>query len=1268
MTQRLHFSNSGQWRSAAAGIACLALTYVGAGALGLQFAAPPGYATIVWPPSGLGLAGLILYGQRLWPGIFVGSIILNAFVGSAFSIEGVNGEALAVAACIAAASTLQAVVASFAIRRSFGMPIRLHNYADLARFAVISGPVCCTIAALLGVATLLMSGRIGPEALVTNFLHWWFGDTFGVLLFLPIGLLNPWRPWSVQWAGHPMTGFSFTTLVLLTVPLFGTVVAWQAASRFSHSRSIDIFNALAQDNLYALSTRLNSYKQALDGGAGLVEASAGMTARQWGLYVEALKIKDLLPGISGLGFIEPVKESELASYIRKARAGDAPDFGIHPENVAPDNFIIRYIEPLESNKKALGLNIAFEKNRYNAALHARDAGRPTLTKRVILIQDRTESAGFLLLRPVYSADIGVLDTAEARQKALRGWVYAPFIASRFLNSLTAAQGRDFNLEIYDGQSKDASNLIFSTGHTGKPSAFRFEMQFPVMEQTWTLVWNSTSQYDAAAINRWPLIVLLSGLSLSFMFGALLLQFVRREETVRSLVTRKTAELAASEEQTRSIVDTALVGIMLLDQSGMIMSANLAAERIFARVSDDLIGKNQIEIMGNQVLMMNAPESMAVNPARYAIGRQLLEVQVNAWHTVMDELRYTLLIRDISTEEEAKRALTNAEQRWSAALEGASIGVFDIDLRTGRSVVSPAWKAMLGFDPNVGIDAQQEWTRRIHPDDRSVVQDADRSCLAGEQERSVSEYRIQRLDGDWIWVRSDAKVTERSADGTALRMIGTQTNITELRRTLDALKASEVRFRTTLQNAPVGMAMITPDRTLIEANGALCQLLGYERNELVGRQTQELVYSPDVDPNSRLFQDLAQGLIGSYQRELRLLHKSGRIIWVLVSVSISNDVHNGQKYFITQCQDVTDLKEMERLKSEFVATVSHELRTPLTSIRGSLGLVLGALGADLPANVTRLLNIAHSNCERLVLLINDILDMEKLSSGKMHFDIQKHRMSDLVQQAFLANIGFAEEHGVQQEIIPPLPDVVVNADAPRLHQVFANLLSNAVKFSPRGSLVTISAKVIAGGVHVFIRDQGPGIPPEFRSKIFGRFSQADSSLARSKGGTGLGLYISKQIMNRMSGTIDFESTPGSGSLFWLTLPLAEAQPSDHTRDAHRMDLPLILHLEDDRDFSEVVAAHLRDRARVANVSTNQEARSFLDREKVALVIIDIGLHNENGLEVLEMTSKKNIPAIILTAQESYTPDSRVTAYISKSRVTEDYIVETVLNALEVSLKD
>ena len=235
---------------------------------------------------------------------------------------------------------------------------------------------------------------------------------------------------------------------------------------------------------------------------------------------------------------------------------------------------------------------------------------------------------------------------------------------------------------------------------------------------------------------------------------------------------------------------------------------------------------------------------------------------------------------------------------------------------------------------------------------------------------------------------------------------------------------------------------------------------------------------------------------------------------------------------------TERKRLERLKDEFVSTVSHELRTPLTSITGSLGLLMGKATGILSAPAARLIEIAHNNSQRLVRLVNDILDMEKLESGHAAFDFKRVEVRSLIEQTVESIRGYAEGHSVKVRIEAAVAIGDIGADTDRLAQVVTNLLSNAIKFSPPDGevVVAVEKKPEIDAVRITVRDHGPGIAVDFKSRIFERFAQGDATNARRKGGTGLGLSIAKRITDRLGGDIGFADAPGGGTIFHVELPI------------------------------------------------------------------------------------------------------------------------------------
>ncbi len=294
-----------------------------------------------------------------------------------------------------------------------------------------------------------------------------------------------------------------------------------------------------------------------------------------------------------------------------------------------------------------------------------------------------------------------------------------------------------------------------------------------------------------------------------------------------------------------------------------------------------------------------------------------------------------------------------------------------------------------------------------------------------------------------------------------------------------------------------------------------------------------IHPEDFDSISASIVESAASL-DVWHREYRVLHPSRGVIWVEGRATPQRR-SDGSILWHGFISDITERKHLERLKDEFVSTVSHELRTPLTSITGSLGLINGGALGTVPDAIKEMLAIAEGNSRRLRQLIDDLLDMDKLIAGKMPFNLQPIKLSDLLAECDASHQGFAHQLDVHL-LHTDCPDLFVLADPQRLQQVLSNLLSNALKFSPVHGTVRLYSEFEHDRVRILVSDQGPGIPAEFSARIFEKFSQVDSSDRRKKGGTGLGLAISKELIERMDGSIGFLSDAQNGSIFWVELPL------------------------------------------------------------------------------------------------------------------------------------
>ena len=363
----------------------------------------------------------------------------------------------------------------------------------------------------------------------------------------------------------------------------------------------------------------------------------------------------------------------------------------------------------------------------------------------------------------------------------------------------------------------------------------------------------------------------------------------------------------------------------------------------------------------------------------------------------------------------------------------------------------------------------------------------------------------------------------------------QRQLVELEEARRQIEASGRKLALFAERSPIAVLELDADGIVREVNNAAELLFGYAASELIGQSAKRIVlpeYHADFDRDWGLMTSTRKPATGLLIRNPR---RDGLTIVCEWTVTPLVNREGQLLSIIAQGRDVTAQREAERMKKEFTSTLSHELRTPLTSIIGSLQLINAGVLGDVPKDVMELTEVAERNGQRLLDLINDILDIEKIESGKLTLNPEIIRVDELVNESMVLNKGFGDRFKVRFEARGELSTVEVNADRKRLLQVMTNLLSNAAKFSPEGEVVEISTVEDGWSLRIAVHDRGPGIPEAFRPRIFGRFNQADSTTSRQKGGTGLGLAICKRLIEMMRGRIGFEDRPEGGTTFWFELP-------------------------------------------------------------------------------------------------------------------------------------
>lgn len=693
--------------------------------------------------------------------------------------------------------------------------------------------------------------------------------------------------------------------------------------------------------------------------------------------------------------------------------------------------------------------------------------------------------------------------------------------------------------------------------------------------------------ESQSLSRLTSLSLLGGMGLSLGLFTLTYRLLNRQ--IKAYQLAETA-LATSEEKLRLALEAARIGIWDWNMQTGVITWSKEHATLFGLTFEEFDGRYETfdaRLHPDDRQGLNQAVTQALNDhiSYHHEYRVIWPDSSIHWiegrgHVFYDETgqpyRMSGTVMDIDDRKQAEAALRLSEQRYASLAAAAPVGIFRTTAEGECIYVNERWCEIAGLSVAEALGGG--WVRALHPDDRERV-DAAWYEAAQNQTLFRLEYRFQRPDGSTSWVFGQA-VAEWSSDGQTMGYVGTITDISDRKQaeialqTLNAeleqrvaqrtielhhinqalLQEIEVRQQTEADlqqtiaevtdlynNAPCGYHTVDVDGFFVRINDTELRWLGYSREELLHqKKCTEILTSESArkyKSNSALFQQ--QGYVND--QEYQAVRKDGSLVDISINAVAIRDETGEITMSRVMVTDISDRKRNEaeqqriaRMKDEFVSVVSHELRTPLTAVYGALNLLVENTISANSEQGQRVIQIAADNAKRLVNLVNDILDLERLASGKISLNKQPCSVATLLTSAVNLNQLLANRAGITLQISADEIEVMVDRD--RILQVLTNLLSNAIKFSPGGSVVWLRAEV-GIGVLFSVTDQGRGIPADKLESIFERFQQADASDARQHHGTGLGLAICRSIVQQHGGQIWAESTVGEGSRFCFTVPMA-----------------------------------------------------------------------------------------------------------------------------------
>ncbi|HEY3704873.1 MAG TPA: PAS domain S-box protein [Terracidiphilus sp.] len=500
-----------------------------------------------------------------------------------------------------------------------------------------------------------------------------------------------------------------------------------------------------------------------------------------------------------------------------------------------------------------------------------------------------------------------------------------------------------------------------------------------------------------------------------------------------------------------------------------------------------------------------------------------------------EIQYLIVSgQDITDQREAEEALLSSETRYREVVESSLGFVFTCTIE-GRLTSLNAFTA-----ETLGYRVEDLTGRSIAELLDSTGALTFHECLQTLRTKDEWQGAIPVRRSDGVYRRIAFRSRRMELRGERPFILNHGVDVTEQHEAEEALHLATRQRELILQSVGDGIYGIDLDGRLTFINEAGARALGYEPGQLTGRVIHDLIHHSHADgtPYSKVTSPILQGM-----RRQETVRQRDEVFWRADGTSIpveytASPLIEDRRIsgMVVAFQDVSERRRLEKMKDEFISTVSHELRTPLTSLRASLGLISSGALEKRPEKQKHMLEMAISNCDRLTRLVNDILDFDKVEKGAMPLRRVPVEAVDLLRRASDVAHGHAADAGLRFRI-EAIPALVL-ADEDRILQVLNELVSNAIKFSPPNTLITLSAQPSGkSDVCFVVEDQGQGIAPEKLEHIFDRFQQGDASDTRALGGTGLGLALCRSIVEQHNGRVWAESTPGRGSRFSFTLPIA-----------------------------------------------------------------------------------------------------------------------------------
>ena len=828
---------------------------------------------------------------------------------------------------------------------------------------------------------------------------------------------------------------------LVIVGLFClTLSAWYLTSQYAQKKREEIFIFQAKQIVQLVVERMEKYEKALWGGVAALHMMPTETDRnQWKIFADSLSIASLYPGIDGIGVIHYHTKESLPAYLAWQQE-TLPSYTVHPAHARNVFWPVTYIEPLNNNMMAVGLDLAFEESRYSTIIKARDTGLAQITSPIVLVTDKQKTPGFLLCVPWY-ASVNRPESETARKEDIKGAVFAPFIVKKLMDGTLENKNRLVNFSITDNNDLLYSEFSDTSVNYDPNPLFSTIMTIDIYGRSWQFDIRSSNIFRKQNTNRQPLIILIGGLVVDGMLLTLFLLVTSINKRVTRITKKNTVDLQASKDTLDNVynrlsnaMDTMMDGLVVISKEGIIQDINDSITHMFGYEKSALLGKNVSCLM---------PEPYASAHDGY--------------------------LENYHTHGETKNGVLNSERKLVAKRADGS--TFPIRLTVSRG------------------------DNKFEPFFTGVIHDL--STL----------------------------------------------NASEM-----ALLEKESILKAAMASSSTGLYITDALGHIVEANLSFANFLGYKVSELVGQHFMRFIVKAPHEDNFVIQRLLYQDGAESPCREQEYLHKDGRVIWGLLSVSGVKNNCGEIQFAVSQIADIHQqkmlshelaekneiLEEANRELNQFAYVASHDLKEPLRTLRTFTGYLLKDIENKKWDRVTQDANYLEEAAERMTHLVNDLLELTRITNVTCQMEcVRSDDVLDLVQKNLKAQI---DENDCLIEVLGSPLNLLGNKN--QFCQLLQNLISNAIKYHQPNDRPMV--KVVFepsddphfGLIHVI--DKGIGIADEHCNIIFLAFKKLHS--ANEYPGTGIGLAIVKKIVDMHNGTIKIQSILGQGSTFSLRLPL------------------------------------------------------------------------------------------------------------------------------------